>query len=131
MATVEQKARLEFSLDANPEKIQLENKVYVDNKLYRRFIQTYEFEIVVGGFILRNETVDISLGGLCLKHPVPDGAGVRFDATLIRSNGEKVRLMCCLVDGSSARKRIRFDLDETEETVLPTWILSASEQEAR
>lgn len=120
-------APLEYDPTSSNESIQLEGKVYVDNRLHRRFLQSYQLLISFRGTTLKNETADISLGGCGLVHSVPIEVGTSFEGVLFRTNGETLPVTCALIDEDRDRKRVRFRLDESRETVLRTWILSAAE----
>ena len=123
---------LEYREDADDTPISLEDKGYTDNRLNRRFLQTYKVQVPYLGSVLSTETLDISLGGMSLKQDLPPQMTATFTATLIHTNGAVVKIPCTLIlerDGNH-RNRVKFHLTADNESIIRTWLLSAVEHQA-
>ncbi len=120
---------LEYRDDATRISISLDDKGYVDNRLNRRFLQSYRVQIPFQGAVLTNETVDISLGGMALRDQLPPQISATFTAVLIHANGATVKIPCTIIlekDGMHSR-RVKFTLSNDTEPILRTWLLSNEE----
>jgi len=62
----------------------------VDKRLNPRFVLRLRVQIVVGGKKHENETLNISMGGIKLKHPIPDSMRGVLDVKIINGDHEMV-----------------------------------------
>lgn len=120
---------LEYRDDATRISIALDEKGYSDNRLNRRFLQSYKVQIPFLGATITNETVDVSLGGMALRDILPVQMPAAFTATLFHPNGATVKIPCQVIlekDGMHVR-RCKFVLTNDTEPILRTWLLSSEE----
>ena len=106
------------------ESLELGRGPNVDNRLNRRFLKNYAVTASYQGGVFKTRTVNISLGGMLVHDPLPDGLGMRFFMTLSRRDGFSVQMQCMRVLGPTGKvTRVRFlNQDDTD---LRAWLLDS------
>lgn len=97
----------------------------------QRFNKTYEVTILFGGQQFKTQTIDVSVGGLRLKEPLPSWVGLQFKLRIKRPGAKnQIELLAYRLQSkhdSNTKYRVGFLplKNERDEANLETWLKAA------
>lgn len=98
----------------------------MDKRLNPRFILRLKIQIMIGGRVHSNETINISLGGIKLKSPLPEGTKGQLDVKVINGMHEMV-LRCRTLQGKGEEQVTRLLIEAVPKPdVFRSWILAGT-----
>ncbi len=97
---------------------------------FERVSRVFDVEIEVEERVFQTQTVDVSVGGLRLKDPLPDWVVGYCLLRIIKSDkNEEVELVCSLVENQAPHEKYRLAFskidDAKKESKLARWLLAA------
>ncbi|MBT4760594.1 MAG: PilZ domain-containing protein [Bdellovibrionaceae bacterium] len=100
------------------------------NRAHERLILAYDVEIEVDKQIFRTQTVDVSIGGIRVKDPLPDWVVGYCLLRIIKTDKqEEVELMFSVVENQSPSEKYRIEFsqmsDKKKELKLGKWLAAA------
>lgn len=110
--------------DAPPERDPKALKSVVDLRQDQRVALQLKVYVVIQGHLIQNETLNVSLGGMCLKHSLPHEAEAVSHIVLINGDAE-LHMRCRVMKGEAASDRRRLLIEACNRPdMLRTWILN-------
>ncbi|MES2964292.1 MAG: PilZ domain-containing protein, partial [Bdellovibrionota bacterium] len=101
-----------------------------DERANPRFLLNLKVFINVEGRVITNTTVNISVGGMKLRHALPADLGGSFDVTLIRGNLE-LSMRCRAMKNAEEKEVTRLLIEHCNRLdVLRTWLVRDSSEAA-
>jgi len=110
--------------DAPPKRDPRTLRSVVDLRQNQRVVLQLKVYIAIQGRLIQNETLNVSLGGMCLKHPLPHEAETVGHVILL--NGEiELHMRCRVMRGEAMSDRRRLLIEACNRPdVLRAWILN-------
>lgn len=95
----------------------------IKQRVSPRYNQTLEVVLDLDGKLLRNRTVNISMGGMLLEAPIPSGPRGPFNL-IVRKDGDELHMRCRLIATRGEAAGTRLFIDHCNKlSVLRRWIL--------
>ena len=103
-----------------------EQNAGADKRISPRFTLRLRIQIMIGGKLHTNESLNISMGGIKLKHPLPEGTKGQLDVKIFNGEHEMV-LRCRTLQAKGEETVTRLLIDAVPKPdVFRSWILAGT-----